>query len=283
MVRRRMAEEPKSRLAVWARRVALFALVACLLSVVIVRSDLLEIVPALATFAAAQVLAALAILLAFGAYVTIWRQGLRGLGYAVSAMLIGAALLAYPAYLGARAYRLPPIADITTDPIDPPRFEVIARLRPRGTIEYAGLHAAEQQRDAYPDVEPLEVQASAQEAYDVALGVVTKRRWRIVDARAPQAGRRDGRIEAVARTPIMGFRDDVMVRVRALPDGARIDLRSASRYGRHDLGTNAARVRALAEDIETAVDALTPEKPERPEKKPAAKTAQPARGAPARR
>ena len=67
---------------------------------------------------------------------------------------------------------------------------------------------------------------------------------RIVDARGSQNGSvRDGIIEAVARTPILGFRDDVVVRVRATTDGARIDVRSASRYGRHDFGTNAARVR----------------------------------------
>ena len=71
---------------------------------------------------------------------------------------------------------------------------------------------------------------------------------------------RDGRIEAVARTPILGFRDDVVVRVRADPDGARVDIRSTSRYGRHDFGTNAARVSALAEAIEEAVDELKPEK-----------------------
>ena len=53
------------------------------------------------------------------------------------------------------------INDITTDALDPPRFDVLARLRPRGTVEYAGLYAAEQQRKAYPDIEPLSVNAAA--------------------------------------------------------------------------------------------------------------------------
>lgn len=282
MVRRRMSEEPVSRLALWSRRFALFSLVACLLSIIIVRSGLLEVEPALATFAAAQALAAVAILLAFGAFVVIWRQGLDGLRYAVAALFISIGLLAYPAYLGVKAYQLPPIADITTDPTDPPRFDVVARLRPRNSnpTDYPGPDTAERQQTAYPDIEPLQVTATAQEAYTAALGVLTKRRWRIVDERTPQAGRREGRIEAVARTPVMGFRDDVVVRIRPLPDGARIDIRSASRYGRHDFGANAARVRSLAEDIDAAVDALTPEKQER---KPAAKPSQPARGAPPRR
>jgi uncharacterized protein (DUF1499 family) len=280
MVRRRISDDPMSRLAIWSRRFALFSLVACLLSIIIVRSGLLEIRPALATFAAAEGLAVLAILLAFGAFVVIWRQGLDGLRYAITALFISLALLAYPTYLGAKAYQLPPITDVTTDPNDPPRFDVIARLRPRETVDYKGQQMAQQQRTAYPDIEPLQVTVTAQEAYTAALAVVTKKRWRVVDERAPQAGRREGRIEAVVRTPIMGFRDDVVVRVRPLPDGARIDIRSASRYGEHDLGTNAARVRGLAEDIDDAVNALTPEKQER---KPAAKPAQPARGAPAKR
>ncbi len=126
------------------------------------------------------------------------------------------------------------IYDITTDPIDPPRYEALARVRPRDAnpVAYAGLYAAEQQREAYPDIGPLgTVNATPQAAYDAAFAVINKRKWRVVDARAPQAARREGRIEAVARTPIMGFRDDVVVRIRAEADGARIDVRSSSRYG----------------------------------------------------
>ncbi len=282
MARRRIAEEPASRLAIWARRFALFSLAASVLSIIIVRSGLLEIVPALATFAAALLFAALAVVLAFGAFIVIWREGLPGLRYALAALAIGIALITYPLYLGVKAYRLPPIADITTDPLDPPRFDVIAGLRPRaGTSEYAGLYTAEQQRAAYPDIEPILVDANPQAAFEAALDVVSKRKWLVIDQRPPQARRREGHIEAVARTPIMGFRDDIVVRIRPNGEGARIDIRSASRYGRHDLGTNAARVRSLSEDIDDAIASLEPEKPQRPQ--PAAKGGQPARGGTARR
>src|ERR1700716_2934626 len=234
------ADEPMSRLAIWARRMALFSLCAVIVSIIIVRSELLDIRPAITTFAVALVPSLLALLLAVGALVVIWTDGLRGLGRAFAAMAIAMALLAYPAYLGYRAYKLPWLYDITTDPIDPPRYEALARLRPRDAnpIAYAGLYAAEQQRAAHPDIGPLGTNATAQAAYDAVLAVVNKRRWRVVDARTPQAGRREGRIEAVARTPIMGFRDDVVVRIRPEPDGARIDARSCSRHGTFDLGPN---------------------------------------------
>ena len=112
----------------------------------------------------------------------------------------------------------------------------------------------------------------ANKLVNVTLAVVNKRKWRVVDARAPQAGRREGHIEAVARTPIMGFRDDVSIRVRAETDGARIDARSSSRYGSFDFGTNASRVRGLMNEIE---DAIRAQRPERPPAQPSAKKSTP--------
>jgi hypothetical protein len=288
MRRQPYAETPISRLAIWARRIALFSLAATLIAVIIVRSGALEIVPALSTLAGALMLACVAILLAFGAGIVIWRQGAGGGRQAVTALLIGGALIAYPGYLGVKASRLPAIYDITTDPIDPPQFDAVARLRPRDAnpVTYAGLYTAEQQHAAYSDIEPDNTTASPQDAFAAAMKVITKRKWRVVDARPPQGpmpraidtrasppnALRDGAIEAVARTPILGFRDDIVVRIRPTIDGARIDVRSASRYGRHDLGTNAKRVRSLIEDIDDVLSTPQPEKkPAPPQPKPPAK------------
>jgi uncharacterized protein (DUF1499 family) len=273
MVRRHLPAEPTSRLAIWARRMALFSLTAVCLSVIIVRSGLVEIGPAVVTFVGALAPAVIALFLAFAAFVVIWKDGLKGLGPALGAMFISAALLAYPAYLSYRAYELPWIYDITTDPIDPPRYEALARLRPRDAnpIAYAGLYAAEQQRAAYPDIEPLDEDATPEAAYNAALAVITKRKWIVIDRRPPLAAtRREGHIEAVARTLIMGFRDDVVVRVRGGEDGSRIDVRSSSRYGSFDFGSNAARVRSLIDDIDDAVGDQKQEAPVLPAKKPVA-------------
>jgi uncharacterized protein (DUF1499 family) len=288
MFKPRLTDPPVSRLAVWARRLAFFSFVAALFSVIIVRSGLLEIIPALATFGGALLLAVLSILIALTATVAIWKDGLAGIGYVVTAIVLAAALLAYPAYLGSKALRLPHIADITTDPIDPPRFEAIARARPRtaNPVAYAGLYAAEQQRQAYPEVEPLVLNIGASAAYDAALAVIAKRRWRIVDAREPQS-RRPGHIEAVARTPVMGFRDDIVLRITASGEDTRIDVRSASRYGRFDFGANAARIASLLEQIDKYVtaQAVAAER-ERERERKAQEKAQPqpkGRQAPARR
>jgi hypothetical protein len=283
MVRRRIAEDPVSRLAIWSRRIALFSLVATVIAGIVVRSGALDIVPALSTLGGALLLAVIAILLALGSGIFIWRDGLGGLSQAVSAVLIGLMLIAYPAYLGVRARQLPAIYDITTDPIDPPQFDVIARLRPRDAnpVAYQGLYAAEQQRTAYPDIDSDDTSVAPQRVFDVAMKVITRRRWRVVDAQPPResdAGGSDARttsdgvIEAVARSPILGFPEDVVVRIRPTSDGTRIDVRSASRYGRNDLGSNAARVSDLISDIDDILTAAPggeeEREPEPPQKKP---------------
>jgi hypothetical protein len=267
--------EPVSSLASWARNLAVFSVVAVLVSILIVRFDFLEMKPALATFFGALACAGLSILVGLAAFVAIWHNGSRGMSRILLALLIDAVVLAYPAYLGVQYRKLPQIHDITTDPIDPPRFDALARLRTgdgANSAVYAGLYSAEQQRRYYPDIDTVELEVSAQRAYDVTLQLVKKRKWLVIDERAPQPPGRIGRIEAVARTPIMGFREDVSIRVAADGEDSRVDIRSSSRYFESDLGSNAARITKLIDDINTAVEnaSLKPvKKPLPPVKTPA--------------
>ena len=266
--------EPVSGLASWSRNLAVFAVVAVAVSILIVRFGFLEIKPALATFFGALACAGLSMLVGFIGAAAIWQSGARGMSRILLAFLIDAMLLAYPAYLGLQYRKLPAIHDITTDPIDPPRFEALARLRTgEGTnpAVYAGLYSAEQQRIAYPDIETVELELPVQRAYEITLQLITKRKWLVIDERPPQPPRRIGRIEAVARTPIMGFREDVSIRVSPDDEDSRVDIRSASRNFESDLGSNAARVRKLMEDLNNAADADAT----KPVKKPAAPTKAP--------
>src|SRR5947208_7607794 len=195
--------EPVSSLATWSRNLAIFAVVAVVVSILIVRFGFLEMKPALATFFGALGCAVLSILVGLAAFAAIWQNGSRGMGRILLAFLISTVLLAYPAYLALQYRKLPKIYDITTDPIDPPRFEALARLRSgdgTNTAVYAGLYSAEQQRVAYPDIEPVELEIPADRAYQIVQRLVNKRKWLIIDERAPQP-RQPGRVEAVARTP----------------------------------------------------------------------------------
>jgi uncharacterized protein (DUF1499 family) len=270
--------EPLSALAVWARRLAVFSLLATVASIIVIRFGFLELRPALATFFGALACAGLSILVGLAAFAAIWQNGSRGMSLILVAFLINALILAYPAYLAYQYRKLPAIHDITTDAIDPPRFDTLAPLRATdgaNSAVYAGLYSAEQQRAAYPDIEPINIDVPPQRAYEIARRIVERRKWLVIDERAPQPPQRPGRIEAVARTPIMGFREDVSIRVAPDGDGSRVDIRSSSRYFEHDLGSNAARITKFAEDLNAVVDNAAPVKklmtPAKPQVKGATK------------
>jgi hypothetical protein len=245
MIRRRLYTEVRvTWLATLSRRVAIFSIPVIVLAVCLHRLGLVEYEIAYITLLASLAVALLAVLLAIAAFVVIWNEGLRGLGRAIAALLIGGAVLAFPTFEFLRAVTLPAISDVTTDPSDPPRFLAVASARPSGAnpISYGGEDTALLQRMAYPGVKPYEIEASPDEVFNAALALVEQRGWRVLDSVTPRGGQREGRIEAVAQTFLMGFREDVVIRIRTAGTGVRIDMRSASRYGSHDLGSNARRI-----------------------------------------
>jgi hypothetical protein len=245
MIRRRLYTEVRvTWLATLSRRLAIFSLPVIVLAISLHRLGLVEYEVAVITLSAGLAVALVAVLVAIGAFVVIWNEGLRGLGRAIAAFIIGVAVLAWPAFEFVRSVSLPSISDVTTDPSDPPRFFAVASARPSGAnpVAYPGERTALLQHDAYPGVKPYEIEASADEVFNIALAVVQKRGWRVLDSVTPRGGQREGRIEAVALTFLMGFREDVVVRIRSSGSVVRVDMRSASRYGTHDLGSNARRI-----------------------------------------
>jgi uncharacterized protein (DUF1499 family) len=144
----------------------------------------------------------------------------------VLCLALGLVAAAAPLAFQRQARAVPPINDISTALDTAPAI-------------------AEQQRRAYPDLRPLILDASREDSYEGALQAVRDMGWEIAAA-DPAAGR----IHAVATTFWFGFKDDVTVRVTAQEGASRIDVRSRSRVGRSDAGTNARRVRAYLKRLQ---------------------------------
>lgn len=172
--------------------------------------------------------------------VNLWRGSRAMAAAGVVCLLFGVGLAFNFLSWRSTGQSVPPIHDISTDMQDPPAFVEIVPLRADAPNppEYAGAETAEQQRSAYPDLEPIRVAAAPDEAFRAALEVVRRMGWELV-AEAPA----QGRIEATDTTSYFGFKDDVVIRVRADNGGSIIDVRSKSRVGRSDVGTNAQRIR----------------------------------------
>ncbi len=170
----------------------------------------------------------------------------------VGALAVGGYLVS--TFLGARG--MPTLHEISTDLDSPPPFVAIKTIREQNPklnpsdyvreLDLRGtkLNVPEAQRKAFPDIQPVVLAVAPDQAFAIADQAIADMGWERV-ATVPA----EGRIEATDATRFFGFKDDVVVRVRAEGTGSRIDIRSKSRVGLGDAGTNARRVRALMAKI----------------------------------
>lgn len=239
-------------------RVALFAGALILTAVVLHRLLGMSTPLALNLFLVAFALAGLALLLGVVAIVDVWRRGADGSGWAVIGMLIATSVIAWPLAFVPSYVSLPRLNDTTTDLASPPRFVHLAdQRRQSGVAEpsaYPAAKFAQLQQSAYPDLRPMFVNRPLEDAYELALDTLKRLRFQIV-AETPPRQRQAGTIEAVDRTTVIGFYDDVVVRIDSEGGRSRIDVRSASRVGLHDLGRNATRVRRVLTELQSRIDA----------------------------
>jgi uncharacterized protein (DUF1499 family) len=165
---------------------------------------------------------------------------------AVVALMAGLAAAGIPFLWQQRAQRVPPIHDITTDLDNPPAFEAVVPLRAdaANSLDRPPVLAG-QQREGYPDLSPVTLSMPPAQAFERALAIAQNKGWTIVNA-----DRSAGRIEATDTTFWFGFTDDIVVRLTPWGAGTRVDLRSVSRVGRSDVGTNARRIRDFLDELQ---------------------------------
>lgn len=135
--------------------------------------------------------------------------------------------------------------DVSTTPGDPPEFEACARL-PANEDRDLSWNG---RRDALMKDEPLEpptydIDPSALFEH-VAATAEDMSNWQIVAA-DPEAGR----LEAVATTDMLNFKDDVVIELR----GREVHVRSKSRLGRKDFGANEERIRAYLQALDERIE-----------------------------
>lgn len=239
-------------------------------------------------------LAALAI--AVYALVDIWRSGAEGTGSAVVGIVYALPALSVLGLVAVAAVIYPRLADVTTDPDDPPE---IAGAAPAAFAP----QAATLQGAAYPDLTTRLYPLPLGEVYAATRDIIERRGWTIVHderptlmpqalpgaAEPPEAESGDlllelarksimtqsrgvsavgvpgddlitalgegnvAILEATAPTPVFGFADTFVVRLRGTPEGTEVDLRSVSVAGAHDLGQNARRIRSFLARLDAAL------------------------------
>lgn len=241
--------ERRSVKASWSYRIALLSVLVVAGTFVWHRFFGLPTPLAMKVFYAAVVLAVISLTLSAAALVNIWNEGTLGAGKASFAIILSLLLLGVPAISIPNLLHLPRLYEVTTDPANPPAFDRIAKIR-QGQANPVHYEAAfgPLQAAAYPDIKPLLVALPIADVYSTVREIVKALNWKVIDEQAPELAK-NGYIEAVDRTWIFGFTDDIAIRITGSKKAARIDIRSSSRFGQHDLGRNAQRIRLFLAEV----------------------------------
>jgi Protein of unknown function (DUF1499) len=252
-------------LARWSSRLALFAITIIAVVLPLHRFTQFPTKTAMALVGFAFALAAIAFLVGFIAAISIWRRGRTGAWSAAVGMILPLALFTWPLAMVPAYQSLPVINDISTDTATPPRFDVLAKERHAqgaNTAAYPGERFAKQQAEAYPDLRTATVNRPVEDTYDLVLDIVRGRRglrWKVVAEVTPTLRpARFGLIEVADRSLILGFVDDVVIRVSGNETQSKVDIRSASRFGMHDFGQNASRIRRFLRELQSRLDSINP-------------------------
>jgi uncharacterized protein (DUF1499 family) len=162
------------------------------------------------------------------------------------AVLCAAVAIFMPLSMMNKAKSVPPIHDITTDLVNPPKFVAILALRADAPnpAAYQGEDIASQQRKAYPELQTQQYQQTAEQVFDAALTAVKDLGLEVVSS-----DKTTGLIEAYDTTTWFGFVDDVVIRIQSAEQMTMLDARSKSRVGMSDIGKNAQRLNALIAGI----------------------------------
>lgn len=274
--------ERHSLKASWSFRIALLSVLAVAGTFVWHRFFGLPTPLALKVFYAAVMLAVASLSVAVAALVSIWNDGSLGAGKASFAIILNLGLLSVPAVSLPALLHLPRLYEVTTDPASPPAFDRIAKIRQGAQANPAHYEASfgPLQAAAYPDIKPLVVARPLPDAYTAVRETVKILNWKVVDEQPPE-GAKNGYIEAIDRTAIFGFSDDLAIRITGSAKAAKIDIRSSSRFGQHDLGRNAKRIRLFLTEVKERLAGI--ERAERMERLIASQDAAAAKADPKRR
>lgn len=235
-----------SKWAIWARRFASFAVPLAVIPVVLHRQQVVSTEAFHAMELVALVVALVALLVSLGALVRLWITGDRGWDRAFGGLVLSLVCLAPFAYGVAEASRYPRVTDVSTNSSAP-----LELLEPPAQPEPAADRAAVEA--AFPNARTRSYPIDAPKLYDVVSKLVDDWGWDVRQAQEPDTAGGSGKINAIVIT-WLGWRDEVAIRVSPNPEGAEVDMRSASLTpSLSDLGANGHRIEQFLLAVDTAV------------------------------
>lgn len=234
-------ERRRSRSAVWSVRIAIFSAALLLFSGLGHRIGWVSVPDLFWLFGLVAVLAVVAALLAFKGFANLWRRGDKGGIRSLWGLTLSAIVLV-PFAIGLYLWIfLPTLNDISTDLVDPPLFFKAARDREARSNVISNDLAKNQtvQLRAYPEVTGRRYEGSPDRIVEAVMTVIKNEGWTFIGRAGAPGSESEILIEATAYAPVLALPSDTIIRLTDEGETTYVDMRSTSRYGRHDLGSNA--------------------------------------------
>ena len=248
----------QSRAARWSMPPSVFAPVLAGVAILAHRFGPLSEQNFILVLLAALGLAAAGGLLAMLGLRSLWRDAAIGGRRSALALLFCLPVLAPAAAAVWLSQTTAHLSDIATDPQDPPRFSVLASSAPGMNKNEPPRVNPVLQRQYYPDVTGRRYQLSADGIAAQVSALAAQFGWVLASVGPVAQSNGEWIIEATVTTAILGFKDDVVIRVTDEGETTYVDMRSASRFGAADLGANARRIVAFMNALDLRLQSATP-------------------------
>ena len=278
-------DQPVSNAAIWCQRLATFLLPYFLLAILLYRFNKIETVQLFAVMGIGLIIGLVAIILAIRAVIELWNKGIRGGSRVVRGSILALIVLLPFCYYAVLAMQLPLANDVSTSAFDPPQFSAAVEYRIENSaegmnpvFEYTPEYAQEIVA-AYPQLQSRRYPASPERVFEAVSAIIQEKEWPVTATSGlPDPAETDGSsdqseeqgdesaalddneqlsteitVEFVERTPILGFENDVVVRIISEEQNTLVDLRSASRWGRHDFGYNSSLIVDFLNQLDEAL------------------------------
>ncbi len=245
--------------AKWSVRFAFLSAILFVLSSLGHRFERIETPEFLWLLAIVAGLALFAVLLSIKGFTSVWRRGDRGFTSAFWGAVIALLVLAPFVTTLYQALALPTIYDVSTDVTDPPELFAAGQRTERMNPLVNDEDSRGLQSSAYPQVTGRRYEGSPDRILTAVNTVIANNGWTIISQRGEPGEDEEILLEVVARTWLMGFTSDVVIRLADEGETTYVDMRSVSRYGIHDLGENADRITSFMTALDAEVQGAQPE------------------------
>lgn len=229
--------------AIWAARIARPVLPLVLLAVAFHYIGVMTSPVFVAAIFVAIALALVSLVLGLIGYVSIWYSGDAGWREASSGVIVGCCAILFSAFVVVTSAQNQTSTDVSTSPATTP---ILLEGEVRNDLPANPVNS-----DLFRLASTREYRISAAEGIALVEQAANSLGWLFLDQKRSGAAELHNFYESKT---LIGFKDDVTVSTRATARLLIVNVRSASRYGDGDFGTNSRRIEQFLLKLDELVE-----------------------------